>query len=185
MKDPLLSTKISGAIILSLLVLMLVNFATDMIFDDKHGDGHAQAFAYPIEGDEGTAAGNGQEAVVVDFATLLANADVGRGEKLMRRCTSCHTFNSGGANKIGPNLYGIVGTVSGQNESFSYSSAMRNLNRTWGYDELDAFLEKPSRAVPGTKMSFGGMKKAEDRANIIRWMADQSDTPAPPLPPIQ
>ena len=179
MKDPLFGTKLAGAFLLSLLILMLVGFVTDQIFSSGHGTGEKQAFAYPVEVPDAPSAGGEVEAAI-PFSVLLENADLARGEKLTKRCTSCHTFNKGGANKIGPNLYGIINVKAGQNSTYSYSAAFRGLDRVWGYDELDAFITKPSRDVPGTKMSYAGLRDAEDRANLIRYLAENGDNPPPP-----
>ncbi len=166
MKDPLFGTKLAGAFLLSLLTLMLVGFVTDQIFPS------------PVVPD--APAAGGEVEPVVPFSVLLENADLARGEKLTKRCTSCHTFNKGGANKIGPNLYGIINVKAGQNSTYNYSAAFRGLDRVWGYDQLDAFITKPSRDVPRTKMSYAGLRDAEDRANLIRYLAQNGDNPPPP-----
>ena len=108
---------------------------------------------------------------------MLASADMGEGEKVFKKCASCHDVEKGGPNKTGPNLYGIVGAAFAHKDDFSYSDGMANHGGTWGFEELNEFLYKPRDYIDGTKMSFGGLKKAEDRAAVIAWLNTKSDNP--------
>jgi cytochrome c len=113
-----------------------------------------------------------------DWGTVLPTADVAAGEKIHTRCLQCHDFANGGPDKIGPNLYGILGAHHAHRPSFTYSTAMKGLaEKTWGYDELDAFLKNPKGAVPGTKMAFAGLSKVADRVNLIAYLRTLSDSP--------
>lgn len=116
------------------------------------------------------------------LAALLANGSVEAGQRTANRCKSCHTFEEGGRNGIGPNLWGTLGSPRAANADYSYSGALADLGGDWGYAELDAFLEKPKSAVPGTKMSFAGIRNAQDRANVILYLRSVSDVELP-LPP--
>ena len=114
-----------------------------------------------------------------DAQTLLASADAAAGQKLSSVCKSCHSFEKGGPNKIGPNLWGIVGNVHAHADNFSYSDAMKSLHdQKWTPEALNSFIESPKTIVPGTKMPYPGMKNAQDRANLIAWLKTQSDNPA-------
>lgn len=112
-------------------------------------------------------------------AGLLAAADVANGEKLAKRCAACHSFDNGGANKIGPNLWNVVGDHQGQGRDFKFSEAMAALGGSWTYQALDEFLLSPKTYVPGTKMTFPGLKKPEDRADLIAWLRTLSESPQP------
>jgi cytochrome c len=112
---------------------------------------------------------------------LLANANVENGRTIATRsCAACHTFNEGGRNAVGPNLYGVVGGPHAHREDFNYSAAMKGLHdKTWGYEELNAFLAAPARAVPGTRMAFAGLNQTQQRADVISYLRSLSANPAP------
>lgn len=113
--------------------------------------------------------------------TLLASADPAAGEKVFAKCTACHTINQGGANGIGPNLWGVVGQPVGKHVAgFAYSSALSGHGGAWDFANMDAWLASPKAFAPGTKMSFAGLSKAEDRANLIAYLnAQGSNLPLP------
>ncbi len=111
---------------------------------------------------------------------LLAAADLAAGEKVLRKCTSCHTVDEGGANRIGPNLWNLVDRPIASVDGFSYSKSLQEKSGDgWSYENLDGFLAKPKDWAPGTKMSFAGLKKIEDRANLIAYLRSLSGSPAP------
>ena len=110
---------------------------------------------------------------------MLASADIKKGRKTANQCGSCHTFNKGGKNKIGPALWKILDREMGGLENYKYSSAIKAMKKKWGYEELNAFLLKPRKYIKGTKMAYVGLKKASDRANLIVFLRSLSDTPKP------
>ena len=111
---------------------------------------------------------------------LIATADPAAGQKVVAKCKACHDFTKGGPNKVGPNLWGVVGAKNAHKEDFpGYSDAIKNLNITWDFAHLDQYLTNPKKYAPGNKMAFPGLPKAQDRANLLRWMRDQSDSPVP------
>ncbi|MGI9508799.1 MAG: c-type cytochrome [Geminicoccaceae bacterium] len=128
-----------------------------------------------VEGEEGSSEG-GDEITV---AALLAGADVAGGESGAKKCAACHSFDEGGADKIGPNLYGIVGRDIASVSGFAYSDALAGIDGVWDYDALDAFLAKPKDFAPGTKMAYAGMKKAESRADLILYLRSLAADPLP------
>ena len=137
--------------------------------------------AYPIEVPEGAVAASAAPAAPVQAApilALLASADLAKGEKLAKKCTACHGFDEGGAAKVGPNLYNLINASKGRDGGYSYSAALAGLGGEWTYTELNGFLHKPKKWLEGTKMNFAGLKKPEDRANLIGWMRSLSSSPA-------
>ena len=137
-------------------------------------------YAVEIAGGEEGGSG-GEAAAAVPLAVLLASADAAAGEKDAKKCAACHSFDEGGADKVGPGLHGIVGRGIGSHGGFAYSAGMAGHGGNWGYDELDAFLADPKGYIGDTKMSFAGLRKPEDRANVIVYLRSISPD-APPLP---
>jgi len=115
----------------------------------------------------------------VDLATALATADVQKGRQSATVCTACHTFDQGGPDRTGPNLWGIVGRDVASRRSFTYSAAFAAQSGAWTYERLDHYLTNPAKAVPGNKMGFGGFRKAEDRANVIAFLSTLSASRVP------
>lgn len=118
--------------------------------------------------------------VALDIGSLLASADPAAGKDKARVCLSCHDVSNGGPNRIGPNLWGVVGRGVGSHGGFAYSPAMSAHSGTWTYQLLFDYLASPAREVPGTKMSFAGMRRPEDRAAVIKYLATLGS--APPMP---
>lgn len=114
-----------------------------------------------------------KEEKSVDIAALLKTADFDRGAKIFKKCATCHTINKGGANKVGPNLYSVVGRKRAAISSFKYSEAMIKKGGSWSRDDLNLFLTKPKAFVSGTKMGFAGLKKPQDRADAILYLERQ------------
>jgi cytochrome c len=111
--------------------------------------------------------------------TLLASADLSKGAKVFKKCSQCHVAEKDGANKIGPALWDIVNKEIGSKEDFKYSNALASYERKWTYEELNGFLKNPKKYIEGTKMSFVGLKKSSDRANVILYLRSFSDNPVP------
>jgi cytochrome c len=128
---------------------------------------------------EGAAAAPAAAPAAEDAVKLIAAADPAAGEKVAVKCKACHDFTKGGPNKVGPNLWGVVGGPSAHKEDFNYDDAIKNLKITWDFTNLDHYLTNPKKFAPGTKMAFPGLPKAQDRANLLRWLRDQSDSPVP------
>jgi len=140
---------------------------------------HMHEFGYPVEGGEEA----GGAAAGPSLATLLATGDVAAGEKLFAKCVACHTINQGGANGIGPNLFGTVGEEIGHGKAgFAFSSALSGHGGSWTYENLDEWLKSPRGFANGTKMSFAGLSKPEDRANVILFLHANGGGPAFPTP---
>jgi cytochrome c len=114
---------------------------------------------------------------VVSLAQMLSGASASSGERTAKKCAACHSFDKGGANKIGPNLWNVLGRKAGTHEGFGYSKAMTEFGKTWDFETLNAFVSSPKSVVPGTAMSFAGLKKAKDAANILAYLRTLSDAP--------
>lgn len=114
-----------------------------------------------------------------DLGTLLAHASAANGKQTAHVCMNCHTFDRGGPNRIGPNLWGIVGRDIGSHPGFSYSQAVASAPGNWTYEKLDHYLTSPAREIPGNKMGFAGIWRAEDRANVIAFLATLNGTRIP------
>lgn len=130
--------------------------------------------------DADPAAGGAAGAAQVDIATLLPTADAAKGAEVFKKCAACHTINQGGANGIGPNLWGALGKPHGHVAGFAYSDALKGVAGNWDFAGMDAWLASPRKYAPGTKMTFAGLSKPEDRANLIVYMNEQgSNLPLP------
>lgn len=121
----------------------------------------------------------GGQAPADPVLAMIATADPARGEKVARKCTACHSFEKGGPNKVGPNLWGVVGRKVASAAGFNYSQALRDFDGTWTWERLATFLADPRGTVPGTKMAFSGIGKPEDLAALLAWMRTRADEPAP------
>jgi cytochrome c len=168
------ANKIAAAVLVGGLLTLSVGIATHMIYGTPSGSAIAAA-GEAAEGAE--AAAPAEEAAPVDIMPLIAAADPAAGAKAFAKCKACHTSESGGPNRVGPNLWNVVGGKNAHMEGFAYSDAIKNLNITWDYSHLDQFLANPKGYAPGTKMTFAGVKKPEERAALIRWLRDQADAP--------
>ena len=121
------------------------------------------------------AAAKGPEPILA----LLASADVEAGIKTAKKCTACHVFDKGGKNKVGPGLWNIVNADKANVDGFSYSAALAEMDGGWDYQALNTFLYKPKAYVAGTKMNFAGLKKPQDRANMVAWLRTMAGSEAP------
>jgi len=114
-----------------------------------------------------------------NIMALIADANIAAGERTFRKCQTCHTVTDGGGHRVGPNLFGVVGSAVASKDGYAYSPALSARGGTWDYETLNSFLLGPSAAVPGTKMTFAGLPKADERANIIAYLRTQSANPLP------
>ena len=188
--------KIVGAFLMSVLIITVIGQVGNLLVEAEE----LEENVYTVAGTEEPAAA--EEAVAGEaaaepglgpmapleaaaepglgpMAPLLAAASVGSGKQLARKCALCHTFKKGGPHKIGPNLWDVVGADKARWENFSYSAALASVGGSWGYEELNSFVAKPGTYIPGTRMTFNGLKKLEDRADLIAYLRTFSDSPRP------
>jgi cytochrome c len=141
-----------------------------------------EKMGYPIEGVVEEGEGGGGEAEQ-PIAMFLASADATKGEGVFKKCAACHTITPGGANGIGPNLHGIMGKPLASVAGFAYSPDLKGKGGQWDWENMNQWLKSPKGFVPGTKMTFAGLSKPEDRANLMAYMnAQGSNLPVPPPP---
>ncbi len=167
-------------LVAAILVAGLVFMAIDVGIDEVLHENSLDKTVYPVPQAPAAVA---EDAIAEDagpsLLALIGVADMAAGKKLVKRCAICHGFDQGGPNKIGPNLWGIVGAAVASHEGFSYSTGLSAVGGEWSYEALDAYLTKPKDFAPGTKMTFAGIKKPGDRANVIGFLRVLSENPAP------
>lgn len=171
MFDTMTFTKIIGGFCGALLVFLLGSWVAEILYHGGggHGEKHAEGYAIEVE-DAGASGGMAAAADDgPDFAELYAMADASKGEKVFGKCKACHKLEDG-ANGTGPHLFGTVGRDIGSIGGFGYSDVLASLDGNWTPEALNGFLENPKGFAPGTKMGFAGLKKVEDRANIIAYL---------------
>lgn len=171
--------KIAAAILIALLTFKGADLISKALI-------HPQMLsenAFKIEGVHTTSAESAtpEKAGPAPIEPLLVKANAQEGAFIFKKCTSCHTAEKGGPNKIGPDLYNVVGAPKGKHSGYTYSAAMEKKGGTWTYEDLNHFLYEPRQFIPGTKMSFVGLKNDQERANVIAYLRQQNDNP-PPLP---
>jgi cytochrome c len=187
--DSLTFNKIAGAVLSALLVIVASRVFVDILYPtgEPQQGVTIQVTQTPVlpegEAPEAVDTAKAPEAPAADAESvnvLLASASIEAGQAAARKCAACHVWEKGGANRIGPNLYGIIGNDIAAAEGFAYSSALQGKEGEWSYEAMDAFLADPKGWAPGTKMAFAGIRDAKERANLIAFLNQQSDKPLPP-----
>jgi len=168
--------KIAGAVLGFLLFILALGFVAEAVFKVSPPQKPGYAVEVP-ENLEAPAAATAE--ALPDFAAVLPAADLAHGKDLFLRCQQCHVETKDGRGKIGPTLWGIVGRARASHPGFSYSTAMNAAHDPWTYDRLFVFLKAPSGEVPGTRMSYAGLRAAQDRTDLLAYLRTLDDTPAP------
>mgnify|MGYP003352670831 FL=1 len=176
--------KIAGALLTALLTTTVIGFLGNALIHPKKLDKPVVVIE-GVEAKADTSAAAAAPAVVEPVAPLLRTANAETGKAVFKQCAACHTPDKGGRNAVGPNLWDSVGNKKGHTAGYSYSNGMQTAaakagdDGQWTYEQLNAFLANPKAVVPGTKMTFAGLRKAEDLANVIAYLRTLSDAPKP------
>ena len=168
--------KIVAAILIVVLLVIGIGKLSDVIFHVEK----PEKPGYVVELDQPSATTVSTESAKeekVDLIALMAMGDVASGEKIFKKCAACHSINKGGKNKIGPALYNVVGRAVGGVGDYKYSKALASYGKEWSFEELNGYLTKPASYLKGTKMSFAGLRKEKDRASVIKYLNQSSDSP--------
>jgi len=172
--------KIIVSIVFAVILIIGINKITDIIFYVEK----PKKSAYQIDGISSTASTqvsseSSDDVAMEDIITLLASSTAADGEKVFKKCVACHSIAKGKGNKIGPALWGVLGRQAGSVSDYKYSKAMVEYGKRWSFEEINNFLIKPKDWIKGTKMSFTGLKNAKDRAAVILYMNENTDSPLP------
>ena len=169
--------KIIGAVLGTAIFIFVVRLVAEEVYKAPEPAKPGYVVEGVVEEGAGGAAAPVAE-VTPDFGTVLPTADAAAGKTISTRCEQCHDLSPARANKIGPELYGVVNRPRASVAGFSYSSAMKAKGGTWTYEELFHFLKSPGSYIPGTKMSFAGLRNAQDRINLIAFLRTNAESPA-------
>ena len=173
--------KIIASILLTALIIIGIGKIVDILFYVEK----PKLSAYKVEGIDQDSSSQQksikteQAVKAVDIKTLLAMGDLAHGEKVFKKCTACHMIAPDGKNKIGPNLWGVIGRTAGAINDYNYSKAMKAYAKEWTFEEMNSYLIKPQAYIKGTKMAFAGLRKEKDRASVILYMNSKSSSPKP------
>ena len=170
--------KILVSIVFAVILVLGINKVTDIIFHNPAPQTSAYQVnvANVVSEENQTSSENSQTG---DIMTLLASTNAVDGAKVFKKCAACHSIVQGGANKIGPALWGVLGRKAGSVSNYKYSKAMVAYGKPWSFEEINSFLTKPKDWIKGTKMSFAGLKSAKERAAVILYMNKNTNSPLP------
>jgi len=171
--------KAFAAVLLAGLIAMMCGFIASKLVEPRKPAQNAYVVDTSAVASSSPAAG-AAPAGPAPIGPLLASANAEAGQKASRACAACHSFEQGGANKVGPNLFGIVGAPHGHAAGFAYSDAIKGKEGPWTDEELNKFLYDPKAYAPGTKMTYAGMKNDQERANLIAYLRSISPDAPPP-----
>jgi len=175
--------KVIGAVLASVLFILAIKMIVIPVVFYAPPPAKPGYIVQGVQETTTTASQTPAEETIPDWGTVLPKADVAAGQQAAQVCTQCHDWTKGGPDKIGPNLWGVVGRPRASKASFSYSSAMGSSHDPWTYDKLFTYLKSPSSVVPGTKMTYAGMKSEQQRINLLAFLRTQSDSPLAIPPP--
>ena len=172
--------KIIVSIVFAIILVLGINKVADVIFYVEKPEKSAYQIATVTTVANTTSAETGSASFETgNIMALFASTSAAEGAKVFKKCAACHSIVENGANKIGPALWGVLGRAAGSLQDYKYSKAMAAYGKNWSFDEMDGFLIKPKDWIKGTKMSFAGLKNEKDRAAVILYMNQNTDSPLP------
>ena len=171
--------KIIASIILAIILILGINKITDIIFYVEKPEKSAYQVANVSTTTTTQTSSASSSAESGEIMELLASASAADGKKVFKKCAACHSITKGGGNKIGPALWGVLGREAGSISNYKYSKAMTAYGKSWSFEEMNGFLIKPKDWIKGTKMTFMGLKKETERAAVILYMNNNTDSPLP------
>ena len=172
--------KIIVSIVFAIILVLGINKITDVIFYVEKPEKSAYQVANVTTSASTTSAETSSaNSDTGNIMALFASTSAAEGAKVFKKCAACHSVNEGGANKIGPALWGVIGRKAGSLSDYKYSKALASYEKSWSFEEMNGFLIKPKDWIKGTKMSFAGLKNAKDRAAVILYMNENSNNPLP------
>ena len=171
--------KIIVSILLALILVVGINKISNVIYSVEKPEKSAYQVASVSDTKKSTTETNSENKSGGDIMALFASVNLSDGEKTFKKCAACHSIAKGGANKIGPALWGVIGRKAGSLSDYKYSKALASYEKSWSFEEMNGFLIKPKDWIKGTKMSFAGLKNAKDRAAVILYMNENSNNPLP------
>jgi cytochrome c len=169
--------KIIGGVLGTAIFIFVVRIVAEKIYEPETPEKPGYVVEGVVETGPGAGAAAPVEEAMPDWGTVLPAADVAAGKTLITKCEQCHDITKGGPNKIGPNLFGVVDRPRATHPGFAYSAAMKGKPGNWTYDELFKFIKAPGVDIPGTKMSFAGLRSEKDRINLIAYLRTEADSP--------
>jgi len=169
--------KVIAAILMVALLVIGIGKISDVIFYVEKPK--TPGYVVEVEKLADTSVTTEVTEVKVDIAALMALGDISSGEKIFKKCAACHSIVKGGKNNIGPALYNVVGRKIGGVSDYKYSKALVAYGKEWNFEELNGFLIKPAKWIRGTKMAYAGLRKEKDRASVIKYLNQNSDSPLP------
>ena len=170
--------KIVAAVLMVALLVIGIGKLSDVIFHVEK----PETPGYSVEVEASTTVSTTSSSTTsdkIDISVLMAMGDIAHGEKVFKKCAACHSIVKGGKNAIGPALYNVVGRKVGVVEEYKYSKALAAYDKEWTFEELNGFLIKPAKWIKGTKMAYAGLRKEKDRASVIKYLNENSDSPLP------
>ena len=171
--------KIIAAIILTIVIVLSINKLADVVYNVKVPEDATNKVAKATETKEISKDDNEKAKSGNDIKVFLDLGSIDHGKTVVKKCIGCHSVSKGGGNKIGPALWGVIGRKVGSVSKYKYSKTMGGFGKNWNFEAMNNFLIKPKDYIKGNKMAFAGISKEKDRASLILYLNEQSDSPLP------